>query len=399
MVFVYWIAVSIGIKLKLTNKLINVVRVLAVACLCANAAVGVSSTKPSADLTLYTITVPAVTQQTKEREQLIQQAFQKVLLRLTSSAVFLKTPAVQQALKQVDPFVSQFTFEGFGENSTQEKALKVVFNSVALNQFLKKLGRPIWNEHRQNTLVWVGLEREDKRFWVTPDSAPEIWTGVAQAFQDRAVPMVFPLFDLLDETEFPIKKIWENQFERVLPTLKRYGAQLCVLGLMREHPGGWHAEWFLFSDTKIEPLKQWQVTDLDIEPFLQNSLEDLGTFLAKTDLKTAASSEVSVVPEQMLGAAALSDQEDIQVAIAGIQNSVQYAKVLSYLKRITNTETQIDILGIEPEYTLFRLRPAVSLDILRRKVQQDALLFERYDAVAKNNPLILYLDLVEVDRL
>lgn len=390
-------AVSIGIKSKLTNKLKVFVGVLMVAFSCVNAAMGMPE-KPSSDLTLYTVTIPAVTQQTKERDQLIQQAFQKVLVRLTSSPDFLKTSIVQKALKQVDSFVSQFTFEGFSEHSTQAKTLKVMFNPVALNQFLKKSGRPVWNAPRQGTLVWVGLEREDKRFWVTPESAPDIWKGITQAFEDRAVPMVSPLFDLLDEREFPIEAIWENQFGSVLPTLKRYGAQLCVLGLLREHPGGWHAEWFLFSHTKAEPLKQWQVTALDLEPFLQNSLEDLGAFFAKTDLKSVAWAETLIPSEQFVEAGVSSNQEETQVAIAGIQNSAQYAKVLSYLKRITNTGTQIDILGIEPEYTLFRLRPAISLDILRRKVQQDALLFERYDAIAKD-PLILYLDFVEVDRL
>jgi hypothetical protein len=396
---VYWTAVSIDTTSKLTSKL-NFVRVLAALLLCADTVIGAPLPKPAVDLTLYTVTVPAQTQQIKERDQLIQQAFQKVVVRLTSSSAFLKKPAVQQALKQVDPFVSQFTFEGFGEHSTQEKALKVVFNPPALNQFLQRAGHPIWNAPRQNTLVWIGVERQDKRFWVTPESAPDIWKGITQAFEDRAVPVVFPLFDMLDEREFPIETIWETQFGPVLPTLKRYGAQLCVLGLIREHPGGWHAEWFLFSDKKTEPLKQWQITALEMAPFLQDSLEDLGTFLAKPDQKSITSSEIeAALPEHVVGTEISSNQEETQVAITGIQNSAQYAKVLSYLKRITRTETQIDILGIESEYTLFRLRPAVALDILRRKVQQDALLFERYDAVAKNNPLILYLDLVEVDRL
>jgi hypothetical protein len=393
--------VGIFIKLKLTNKLNFIVKILAALLLCGNVAMSAPEPqKPLTDLNLYTVTVPAATQQTKERDQLIRQAFQKVLLRLTSSPDFIKTPASQKALQQVDSFVSQFTFEGFSEHAAQEKALKVIFNPVALNQFLKKAGRPVWNAPRQNTLVWVVLEREDKRFWVTPESAPDIWPGIMQAFNDRAVPVVSPLFDLLDEREFSIETIWQKQFGPILPTLKRYGAPLCVLGLLREHPGGWHAEWFLFSNTTTEPLKQWEVTALDLAPFLQNSLDDLGLFLAKGDFKSKVAAE-TVVEEagQAMSESVLSQQEETQVAIAGIQNSAQYAKVLSYLKRITRSETQIDILSIEPEYTLFRLRPAISLDVLRRKVQQDALLFERYDAIAKDNPLTLYLDFVEVDRL
>lgn len=364
---------------------------------CLNAATAIA--EPVAELALYTVTIPAKTQSIQERNQLLQEAFQKVLLRLSGSADFLKNERVQLALKQVDPFISRFTFEGFGDKATQPKALKVVFSPVAVNQLLKKSHRPIWKHARQNTLLWVGIERGDQRYWVTPESEPEIWRTFTQAFEDRAIPLVSPLFDLLDERDLPIEAVFEKQFSTMIPTLKRYGTQLGVLGLISEHPGGWHAEWFLFSDKTLEPLTQWSVTELALSSLLNNGLDQLGTFLSEHN----PIADQYINPNPVLSAQSTDIKPEInpetQVAISGIQNSAQYASVLSYLKRITTLDTQIDILEIEPEYTLFRLRPGVATDILRRKLQQDALLFERYDQATQLDSSILRLELVEIDRL
>ena len=76
------------------------------------------------DLTLYTTKVPATSQQVEEREQLFRQAFQDVIVRLTGSPSFLESPAFKNALTKIDPFVSRFSYEGFGGGSETAKNAK-----------------------------------------------------------------------------------------------------------------------------------------------------------------------------------------------------------------------------------------------------------------------------------
>ena len=200
--------------------------------------------------------------------------------------------------------------------------------------------------------MWVGLERgEQPRQWVTKASAPDIWNGVHENLNRMAVPVITPLFDLMDEKEFSVDNLWQWDFASVQAGIQRYGVPLCLVALLSEHPGGWYTEWFLFSNKEPDPIKEWEVVDITLDGVIAKSLDNVGQYLAKQEIAALLSPQGDNV-------ASATTTGETQIAVAGIQNSAQYAKVLSYLKRIIpQKESQVDILGIESDYTVFRLTP------------------------------------------
>jgi len=270
------------------------------------------------------------------------------------------------------------------------------------------------------------MEKDDEQYWVNAETEVNIWSTLQQALDDIRVPVVSPLFDLMDESEFPIQKVWQEKFATAVPVMmKRYGVENCLLGLLQEHPGGWHAEWFLFSKSPASTniLQQtWQVARLELPELLQNSIDRLGVSLAKgvpgkvlaTDLAPSESTEEEASePTNMTGTEAIlpkNPEDGTQIAISGIQNGTQYAEVLSYLKNMS-TGVQVEIVRIAPEFTVFKLKPAIDRETVLRKIYQDALLIEDtrirspentatdQSTVGSEPDPTIYVKLMEVEKL
>lgn len=273
----------------------------------------------------YVFQIPTDNQTVVDREKQIREAFQRMLVTLSGTSEILQKPRVVSVLKQVDNFVSQFTYEGFGKDATQPKTLKVTFSEKATNNLIKALGYHLWNAPRVDTLVWLALEKEDEKYWVNAETEANMWSTVQQALGNIRVPMVSPLFDLMDETEFSVGAAWQKKFVTVPAMMQRYGVDSCLLGLLREHPGGWHAEWFLFARSVTNVLQQgWQVSRMELPDLLQNSVDHLGVSLAKgvsgKALVSADSTEVVEALEPIIAAETVppkNSEEGTQIAISG----------------------------------------------------------------------------------
>lgn len=364
---------------------------------------------------LYVTHIATATQSVTARETLVKQAFQNTLVKLSGSSAILQHRKVTEALKNADNFVSQFTYEGFGAGATataQSKILKITFSQKAVNQLIKDAGHSVWNAPRRDVLVWLAVEKNDEKHWVNAETEAPVWSSVQTALDKIQLPMVTPLFDLMDETEFSVDTLWQKKFAAVPNTMQRYGVESCVLGLLREHPGGWHAEWFLFSKGSQKPEKIWQSAHIEWPDMLQSGIDQLGIYLAAGGVRAA--SEATVASEEMdaltseesvfggntaTAVKAAEQSKETQIAIAGIQNSVQYAQVLNHLKNLA-AGVQVEIVRIEPEHTVFKLQPGVAKDTVLRKIQQGMVLVEdlRATATAGEDPTI-YIKLMEVDGL
>jgi len=236
-----------------------------------------------------------------------------------------------------------------------------------------------------------------------------------------------------------------RSFEHLPTIMHRYGAGACLLGLLKEHPGGWQAEWRLFDPSLGEaPQKTWETIGLALPEVLQEGINQFGLYLADPrlpsqillpDEKVAASTksnrdreaersqdhhsdhdqapflsaeeqdedeeferEAKLAPQNTQPSAEpVALARETEIAVAGIRNSAQYAQVLQYLK-VLIPEAKVEIKRIAAEYTLFGLQPSINRDHFLRRIGQEAFLVESSDPAGSDQDAIIYCDLLSTEQ-
>jgi len=205
----------------------------ALVCLVLLAARGAGAAELVRDL--YLADVPVADSSSAELARASAEGLAQVLVKVSGSVEVLALPPVEQALREARNRVRQYSYARVdtptaGNGSTSGLAARVEFDPAQVRELLATAGAPIWTATRPVVLVWLVVEDEYGRRFVSPGTDQELVAGLVEGFQRRGVPLRFPLFDLADTAALDPDEAWSLPVALVLAASERYRAKEVLAG-------------------------------------------------------------------------------------------------------------------------------------------------------------------------
>ncbi len=190
--------------------------------------------------TLYTAEVPLDRQARDPRGDAYAAALQRVILRISGSAVASDDALLAELFPNPQAFVTQF-------RPGAEETLWVSFDGRAIERVLRGAGQPVWGAERPLTLVWLAVDwGQGTREIIAADdpgrTAREarsidrnrmIRERLLEIADRRGLPLVFPLLDTTDLQNVTFADIWGGFDEAVIEASRRYDVQSVLIGRIR----------------------------------------------------------------------------------------------------------------------------------------------------------------------
>lgn len=314
---------------------------------------------------LYSAEVAVAEQTAEERNQAIERAFAKVLVKVTGNPSIVSRPGLGTVMRQAPRYVQQYRYRlapAAGSATEQEQRLLwVQFDGAGVQRLLRDNGLPVWGENRPLVLVWLAAESGGKRRLVLPDSIPEL-TGAVQLHADeRGIPLLFPLMDLEDQNSLQASDLWGGFSGSIEQASERYRPDLILVGRVSLlSRGRWRARWSLYQDGEAI---DWQADGEGPEAVAAQGISRVADRLA--DRYAPGASETGM--------------SEALIAIAAVHTMADHVAALRYLRSQSAVEA-IETVAVEPDAATFRLRYRGALSTLERELELGGLLRPDRDA-------------------
>ncbi|MGH8647003.1 MAG: DUF2066 domain-containing protein, partial [Gammaproteobacteria bacterium] len=251
----------------------------------------------------------------KARESGIQAAMSAALVKLTGDRKAASRSGAGELLAKANAFVQQYRYRtAAGENGALENWLWVQFDPAALNQYMPRLGLPLWGPERPTTLAWIALEEGGQRRLIGAGDDSPVAVALAKTAAFRGLPLLFPLLDLEDQTHVDVDAVWGGMQEAVMQGSERYSADEVLMAMVFQADGGmWQGRWTLY---RAAGERSWSSTGERAEDAAGKGANLLGDVLAQ-------GADGAGLEPQAAG---------LELTIEGVTDINQYTQVQRYLR-------------------------------------------------------------------
>ncbi|HET9843297.1 MAG TPA: DUF2066 domain-containing protein [Gammaproteobacteria bacterium] len=281
---------------------------------------------------LYEVQLIAISKEEGERLELMREGLRQTFVRISGKKEVLKEVAIQQALKNPLPYVTQYQY--------QQDMFRVLYNRKLISALLNQTASTVLQDERPSMIVWISMEVEDDRRWVGIEQDPSIVALVEKIASSRAQPIVFPLLDLEDLEKMNLKRsaitLGDTQHAS-----KRYDADILLVGrlIQNKDQKNWEGDWKLFTPKKDAHFKT------EIAPLNQTVTQGMEKMMdTMTQLYTAPDTEN------------LTQASSFIIQIENIRTGGDHAEILRFLKNIPSID-DVEVLSITPTRTAFQITP------------------------------------------
>ena len=202
---------------------------------------------------LHSASVPIENQGSKALASASQDALAEVLVKVSGSKDVLAHPDLVAALPNARSHVQQYAFS---RDSGPDGALyaRFEFEATYVNGLLTSARLPLWTANRPRVLVWMVVELDGRRQFVSLAETPEIAAQLVAEFERRGVPIQLPLFDLSDATAIAVDDVWRQRGSTIQAASNRYNVQDILVGRgVVVSSGAWTGDWsYLYGNHRMD---------------------------------------------------------------------------------------------------------------------------------------------------
>ena len=274
---------------------------------------------------------------TKDKDKALKEALTIVINRVAAGEDLLENSVIKAVLNKADFYVEQVQYALEPENRSEKTArtMRVLFNEDAVMAVIRNSNLAVWNEVRDEVLVWLVVEKFASKALLNSKEDFEVYSSLQAAARKKGVPLMLPLMDLEDKRELMVNDILSAYSDKVLNASRRYGVSAILSGSIIHKRSCWYSEWTLHFDGKV---KQWSLPCEQLEQTLsvamQGVYEQLSAFHA---VKSGEKGQGSVV-----------------LNITGIKGMTAESMIKSYLKKIPQVQS-VKWLKVEKGCHVFKL--------------------------------------------
>lgn len=250
-------------------------------------------------------------------ESAANEALAEVLVKVSGSADVLNNPAVTQALTQAREQVQQY---GYSRDTLSPDGwvARVEFGRRYITRLITQAAAPLWTANRPRVLVWMVVERDGLREFVSPDTTPMLAQELMREFERRGVPAQFPLFDLADTTALGLEQVWEIEGVALMAASQRYDLVDVLAGrVVALNSGNWAGDW-----SYIQPANR---LDRTISASGSREFGVQGVALVANEM----AARYSVAPSTGEGGGGV-----VPMSVTGVYDYPDYAAIVSWLESL-----------------------------------------------------------------
>lgn len=233
---------------------------------------------------LYDAELPVTSQGVDDRDQVIEQGFLQVLVKLSGDPLIQKNYAVKQELNRANYYVQDFTYSAPTTASSQY-FIKIRFDKNALNQLMYKAGVPYWGDMRPLILVFMTTAQQSSPEMIGDDSKDPVLDDFKLTAKRYALPIIFPILDTADLRLISADDIQQIALSPLKAAAARYAPAALLIGNISSTPHGYQGNWTLVMD---DDRWQYPVEAKTPEEIVQMVLNQVSQtlanrYVAKTD--------------------------------------------------------------------------------------------------------------------
>lgn len=264
---------------------------------------------------LHSAQVPVIDQSSSALASAAQDALAEVLVKVSGSEDVLEHPDIVAVLPDARSHVQQYAYVRDAQ-AGDELSARFEFDDSYINRLLTNARLPLWTANRPRVLVWMAVEVDGVRQFVSFADTPELATQLVTAFGRRGVPLQLPLFDLMDATAIAVEDVWEQRGPVVQSASARYNAENLLVGrAVVVSNGQWTGDWsYLYGNHRLDRSSQ--------APAAVGFMRD-GVALAAEEM----ASRYAVAPT---GAA----DDRVRLVVSGVLEFADYTAIVNWLESL-----------------------------------------------------------------
>lgn len=311
---------------------------------------------------LYEASVPVANQNATQRNRALAATLDAVLIKVSGQRDVRTYPELADAISRASGYAQQYQYRNVqvqktvinadGEEETvmePELQLWARFDPRAVDKMLRDAGLPIWGGERPMTLVWLVGEIDRERLLVGGDAGEELQQVVLDTAEQRGIPMLFPLLDLMDQQSISVGQVWGGFMDDIRQASARYATEGILVGRAFQQPGDWWAVRWSYWDGEEESY--WDQRAPELEPLLVAGVDAVANALASRYAVNTA----------------VGGRQSLGLTVRQVNSLDEYARVLSYLQSLTAVES------VEPEEVRgnelgLRVQVAGGRDVLEKAI-------------------------------
>jgi hypothetical protein len=277
---------------------------------------------------LFEVEVTALSQSREDRNAALREAMGIVLNRLMVGDNINQDATVKIALDNAASYVDQYQYDLNVDAKTGSGArvMRVAFNEEMLMELMRSSRLAIWNEIRDEVLVWVVVEQFGRQAILDVDNNKEVERALQTAAKLKGVPILLPLMDLEEKQKVLVADVLSAYPEKLMQASERYDVAAILSGKLRQQRGCWRSEWTLSFNSKIE---QWTVPCLDLAENLSVTFQNVYKPLASFYAVKADQEGMGVVVLKIAGINSMTAETNIKAYLRKLSmvSSVKWVKV------------------------------------------------------------------------
>ena len=267
---------------------------------------------------LYQVEVSVSGQGKTERDKAASRAMSEVLIRVTGQRKTLSHPAIKTELKRATSFLQGYSYRREEVDGKRQLILMTSFDEQAIIRLLRANGLGVWGDNRSTTLMWLAVQQGSRREIQGSGTHSELQRQINRVFEQRALPVIFPMMDFEDNLLVSAVDIWGLFSSKLTEASARYGSE-SVLGGRMTMTGTVKGKRYngrlmlLFRNQRFDA----NIDDLSAEGVALALADLVGTTLSGHYAVTSGSSEKPVL------------------VIDNVADTKAYAGVIAYVERLT----------------------------------------------------------------
>jgi len=271
---------------------------------------------------LFEAEVITQSQSLKDRNKAIKDALAIVFGKIMAGENIFDDPTVKMALEDAPRYTTRYRYSLIPSNSDENSArlMRVEFDQNALLELLRASKLGIWNEVRDETLIWLVVEKNGKKQIFDEQLMPDIANALTKAAKRKGIPLLFPLMDLEESQKITIPDILGAYSDKLLEVSKRYATPAILVGRLKKYKKCWKTEWALYFNNDI---KQWNSECVTLDEAILSGMEGTYDKLSKF---------YAVKPDTL-------EIDTVILKVSGVKNMTDMSKITDYLNSLPMTES------------------------------------------------------------
>lgn len=281
---------------------------------------------------LYQAQAPVESQTEEDRQRLAPELLKQVVIKVVGDRRAVEQADISALVTDAERYIDQFYYQQIpyieSDAPVQQLVLTLDFNASGINDALQKIGLPVWDKIRPESLIWVAIEYEGKQQLISEGDEDSLLLQIQQAAQKRGIPLLMPLMDLEDQTQLTFNDVSTGNNTAVKQASERYGASVVVTARLRGDAQSTEISWQAILGDDIE---RWS-SQGDVQTAVHQGVDELADRLGRRlNMPFSASGDT-----------------ELAIQVTGINDYEGYSRLMDYLGSLQAvSDIKVGSLGSE----------------------------------------------------